>query len=384
MSLSRPTTEKIRGGIIGLIAPVWEKITFIKNNPTQYVNKNNDPKTPNTPSPEEELQRLRLDNQLLNNELYFLSELLKNKQSMDLSIQTTTSSVNEKENEKLETSYQQYVDRLKKNVNARIQAVPARVIFRSLDMWDSLLWINIGDMHNQYQESPTIAKNSPVMVGHSIIGVIDYVGKYQSRVRLITDSRLIPSVRAARGGEQDAYLIENIEMILNNLNPKKDSSLSESERRTIDILLTKIKSTLSPTKHSWYIAKGELQGSLRPSGRSSGQILKGVGFNYDFSDEEGLARDLRTGKLMNQSRSESLPILKINDLLVTTGMDGVFPPYFKVATITKIHLLKEGDYYYELEATPTAGNLNELSLVFVLPPVGYDKEEAVSISRERH
>jgi rod shape-determining protein MreC len=50
-------------------------------------------------------------------------------------------------------------------------------------------------------------------------------------------------------------------------------------------------------------------------------------------------------------------------------LDGVFPPGLDVATITKIHPLKEGDYYYELEAKPTAGNMYNLSYVFVIPPV---------------
>ena len=59
----------------------------------------------------------------------------------------------------------------------------------------------------------------------------------------------------------------------------------------------------------------------------------------------------------------------MNDVLVKTGMDGVFPPGFQVATVTRIELLKEGDYFYELEARPIAGPLEELSLVFVLPPM---------------
>ena len=50
-------------------------------------------------------------------------------------------------------------------------------------------------------------------------------------------------------------------------------------------------------------------------------------------------------------------------------MDGIFPPGFQVATVSSIGLLKEGDYFYDLEARPIVGALEELALVFVLPPV---------------
>lgn len=46
-----------------------------------------------------------------------------------------------------------------------------------------------------------------------------------------------------------------------------------------------------------------------------------------------------------------------------------------VAEVTKVHPLKEGDYFYELEALPVAGNFDDLSLVFVIPPVSYDPDE---------
>jgi cell shape-determining protein MreC len=97
--------------------------------------------------------------------------------------------------------------------------------------------------------------------------------------------------------------------------------------------------------------------------------LKGTGFNYDFSDEEGSSRDLRSGQSHARPDDPPIPILKVNDVLATTGMDGIFPPGFEVAVVKKIGLLKEGDYFYELEASPIAGPLDELSLVFVLPPV---------------
>jgi cell shape-determining protein MreC len=56
-------------------------------------------------------------------------------------------------------------------------------------------------------------------------------------------------------------------------------------------------------------------------------------------------------------------------------MDGVFPPNLPIAEVTSVKMLKEGDYFYELEAKPVAGHLNELSLLFVIAPSEYDDQE---------
>ncbi len=284
MSLPTTITENIRGSTIAFLTPLWKSLISVKETATISLH----------PSQEldKEIQRLRLENQLLHAKMTQLQHTANTPESPSLTI-------------------------------------PGRVIFRSPSSWYSSLWINVGAANNPPNTKPVITKNSPVMLGESLIGVIDYVGSHQSRVRLITDSGLAPSVRAVRSGEQN----------------KK------------------------------YMAKGELHGSSQPLGRTKNHPLKGTGFNYDFADEKGEARDLRTGKVINDSSSKPVPLLKIGDLLVTTGMDGIFPEGLQVAEITKIYPLKEGDYYYDLEAEPTAGNLDDLSLIFVIPPLGYDPSD---------
>lgn len=262
MSFSGSTVERWRGGLIALLSPLWSSSS-------------------STITQSEEIQRLQIENQHLRKELARTEIKLADKQHI----------------------------------------LAAKVIFRSFDSWNSSLWINKGAADNGVPA--TIVKNSPVVVGKSIVGVIDYVGKHQSRVRLITDSGLTPSVRAVRGEEPI------------------------------------------------YLAKGELQGSSGPLWRRRSQVLRGTGFNYDFADDKGEARDLRTGQIAGKPNSATA-LIKVDDVLVTTGMDGIFPEGWQVATVTKIEVLKEGDYCYELEALPTAGNLLDLSTVFVIPPLGYD------------
>src|SRR5690606_8743507 len=98
--------------------------------------------------------------------------------------------------------------------------------------------------------------------------------------------------------------------------------------------------------------------------------LEGEGFNYDFEDEYGPARDLRSGASIDpEKKMDPTPLLMVGDQLITSGMDGLFPEGLKVAEVTRIHMLREGDYYYDIEAKPACENIEELRLLFVLPPV---------------
>lgn len=369
MSLSRHTSEKMRGHSVALMAPLWEKILSLKYfilHPLQP------PLSFSHLSIEEENQRLQLENQMLEVEIAYLQKQLNEQLLVSSQIEQVALFKTEKA-ELLVGEYQSSLQRAVKILQKRIQAVPARVIFRSFDTWNSFLWINVGESTNQNYQTTIIAINSPVVVGKAIVGVVDYVGKYQSRVRLISDNRLTPSVRALRGGEQDFLMIERIDDLLHQMNNKKNLPISFKDQTQLFKLLQQLKQNLNPLKKTWYLAKGELLGSLFSARLGQHIYLKGTGFNYDFADEEGDSRDLRSGKLTQYPQIKAIPILKVNDILVTTGMDGIFPPGFHVAVVTEVGLLKEGDYFYDLQARPIVGPLEELSLVFILPPLTEEK-----------
>jgi cell shape-determining protein MreC len=60
-------------------------------------------------------------------------------------------------------------------------------------------------------------------------------------------------------------------------------------------------------------------------------------------------------------------------------MDGIFPAGLHVATVSKVAPLEEGAYCYSIEAKATADRLEDLEVVFVMPPVAFDrKEEAIA------
>lgn len=275
LSLSKKVTEPIKGLITASLHPFWEIIIETKLSSNQ----------------EESLQKLQLENTLLKSEISHLQKLLQQEKLMDLF------------------------------------AVPAKVIYRSPSMWHSSLWINVGESQNRELGKNVVAKNSPVVLGNGVVGVIDYVGDLQSRVRLITDSALTVAVRVVR-----------------NL----------------------------PAKKVEYLAKGELRGGGKSTWRSQGFLLKGTGFNYDFADIYGPSRELQTGTPEKGDEGDPIELVKERDLLVTSGLDGIFPVGLRIATVTKVISLKEGDYYYDIEAKPIIENLNNLSILFVLPPLGFD------------
>lgn len=251
--------------------------------------------------------------------------------------------------------YQRRIRDLLTLLQKEVYAVDATVIFRDPAFWASGFWIDKGEKENRNIGFSIIAKNSPVLLGDSLIGVVEIVEEKRSYVRLITDSSLTPAVRAVRGGEQNRALLGQVHLLEEELHLRESLASVELFQE-----LANVKKILQEEGESFYLAKGELRGSSYPLWRSRSSLLKGVGFNYEFSDEEGNAHTLHE-KLKT-------PLLRVGDLLITSGLDGVFPPGLFVATIAKIFPLKEGDFAYEIEALLTAGNLDCIDHVQIYPP----------------
>lgn len=257
--------------------------------------------------------------------------------------------------------------------SAKQKAAAARIIFRPPLFWSSFVLIDKGDAFNEATGKVVIAKGSPVMSEGALVGVVDWVGKKMSRVRLITDEGLQPSVRIVRGEERETALQGLIERLILELDSQKGE-----EARTLSNKLKSYVKGYKKGEETLFLAKGVLQGRSQPLWRSSSLELKGFGFNYDFSDEEGPARDLLTGKTDNP-QEKAVPIIKTGDLLVTSGLDGIFPEGIPVAYVKQVDKLKEGDFYFSIRAVPYAPHLNQLADVFVLPSLSLHEENIVQI-----
>lgn len=250
-----------------------------------------------------------------------------------------------------------------------------KVLYRTQNSWNSSLWIDIGSDDNPANGAPIIAKNSPVLSGDCVVGIIDYVGKHASLVRLISDSGLTPAVRVARN-IPNKELARAIDTVLSDGKELLDNS---EEQNALTVLLSRISEKIHPAQPAQFLAKGILFGSGEHLWRQSSISLKGIGFTYDCKDHHGPARDLRTGEPIDPENeypdAEKTALIQTGDLLVTSGMDGLFPEGLKIAKVTTIIPLQEGAYNYELIATPAALDLLDLQYVTVLQPQKFDPDQ---------
>jgi len=357
LNFSHSSSESLRCGLLTMATPVTGLTNICKAGVHALVASTTTAVSPRVRAKKKDmakqLQRLEVENERLRSQVAGLLELAGQENQLRRQLLGGDGS-------DVSEMMQRSQDRLEQQLAAQLQATPARVVYRGFSSWMSSVWIDVGTHTNKKLGSTVVAKNSPVVIGNAVVGVVEHVGRYRSRVRLITDVALTPSVRAVRGNLQNQALSSHIDAALETLELREDL-----ENPSALEALQSLKGQLKAEGQTWFCAKGELCGYNKGLWRQGRGVLRGTGFNYDFSDDKGPARDLRTGQA---AEGDVVPILKRGDLLVTTGMDGVFPEGLFVARVTQIDTLREGGYYYDLEAKPVVSNLDDISLVFVLPP----------------
>jgi rod shape-determining protein MreC len=235
----------------------------------------------------------------------------------------------------------------------------ANVIYQANTPWSSTVWIDVG---SQSEHIPfAIERNCPVVFQDTLVGVVDYVGAKASRVRLICDPSVKPAVRVVRGGARSRHLMAAAQKIRGAvatqpaLLPKPE--LSTTLTKLLDCLIQSL-----PADAEMRLAKGELQGAEYPSSPS---VLRGVGFNYDFEDEEGPARDLRNGQRSIQD--QKILLIKPGDELETSGLDGIFPRGLRVAMVETVFPLEEGAISYRILAKIESSEFPNFEYLSVLP-----------------
>lgn len=234
----------------------------------------------------------------------------------------------------------------------------AKIVFRNPTNWNECFWIKL-DSKNRDR----VFLGSPALYKNTLVGMVDFIGKTQARVKLITNSNLTVSVRVARGSSQYQDLFSHINAML--------SYHLVDELPELKNPLLSLKNTLLQSPQNVFLAKGEIFGSSQPLWRSGNKILMGRGFNASFEDSMSLARDLKTGK--NAHEKDGVALIKPDDLLITTGLDGIFPEGLVTARVLTVDPLEEGAYYYSLSAAPIVADLDELNYVEIIEPASKEK-----------
>ncbi|MGR3912477.1 MAG: rod shape-determining protein MreC [Candidatus Rhabdochlamydia sp.] len=352
LSLPENTTSSMRCAAVGVTSGVWRYASQMKKVlgtlPSQRLS--------NTESAIKELEMVRLENYQLKAKLEFLqSEIklheLKEEQLAELKNRPVTSDYLKRRKEELFQQLELYS-----------HAITARIIYRESSAWKSSLWINVGEATNRILQTPLVTRNSPVVVGTTVVGIIDHVGETRSRVRLVTDPGVTASIRVIRGSAQKKIALQEVRQSLMNLaSHEKEDTASKIYQFAEQFL-----SSFSHADYTAYLAKGELKGSHSPHMKTRGSVLKGIGFNYDFPDEEGPSRDLRTGKALSHDE-KGISLITEGDVIITTGLDSLFPAGLKVGAVRKVYPLQEGKCFYEAEIESFIHDFDELSFVTVLP-----------------
>ncbi len=312
-----------------------------------------------------ENEKLELENTLLKEKLDHFFSLYQNERYIDY--QMSRLEYLKQADEETQLLLARHYSEISKQIDYHFSALPAKVIERDFSSWSNLLWINVGRKDNERLGQEIIAKNSIVVKGLSLIGVVDEVGDKKSRVRLLGDPKIQPSVQVSRGYLQAQKTLEQLAFLVDFLREGPEELLLVHERQALLESLKLWQEHLQSCNESLYLAKGVLAGTGSSFFRKADPLLKGFGFNYSFSDEYGRARDLANGKPYGEIGGEAVDLIRSHDLLISSGMDGIFPRGLQVARVSKVHPLKEGAVSYQLEAYPLASDLAYLSEVFVLP-----------------
>ena len=353
--------QGFRNIFLGGISPIWKglhksSLTVPSYSSPQFFHK--------------ELEKLRLDKKQLQEENYLLKKQIDKMQAFLQSRQYIESELDAYElikddSQNGKSKFESRLFNLKDRLSLHLDALPANVVYREPTSWSSFIWVNKGRNDNEILGKEVIRENSPVVLGNVVVGVVEYVGATRSKVRLIFDENLTVAVRATRGHMQNKVLFDHLSKAIDQLKFKESLFFSKEEQVNTLKILNDILSNIETNAADIFMAKGELSGSLKPSWRGRSQRLKGVGFNYNFSDEKGEAIDLFQSD--SEKMQNSKVLLKEGDLLLTTGMDGVFPEGLVVGIVSKVKPLEESAFSYEIEALAKAPHMDDLEYVTILP-----------------
>ncbi len=215
LTLPETATVRMRQMMISSVAPTWNGLASLKSLSLQLLMITPPGGKADSAEVLADNEKLKQENLVLRSQLSNVREWLLQEERVDEQLHRwKTLSQNSEVEIGVKEFYKRRAELLKNGLDLQLRALPAKVVFREPTSWSSFLWINVGERDNRALNRKVVAKNSPVVVGTSLVGVVEEVGYKQSKVRLITDAGLVPAVRALRGKEQNRFLREHLEGLL--------------------------------------------------------------------------------------------------------------------------------------------------------------------------
>ncbi len=312
-SIPLPLQEKIKNQTSSIVSFLWQGVEKIGRTPWTYLSY----LLPQKESKEilQELAILKRENHLLQEQIAALLHPLEKGAML--------------ENSPLNT--------LKTPMKNRF--VVARVILREPSSWSSTIWINVGEKDNH--SFPIVQKGSPVLIGKAVIGVIDEVEKKRSKVKLISDPSLAISIKTA--AYAPAPWIADKLFSLKQWIQALPSPLLQQE------LLEQLEA-MEKTIFSY------------PSPPSSPEVLGYTAGSY--ISIQGSISNLLQGNFFLSSVSSSPAI---PSLILTSGLDGIFPEGLEVGILHSFPSEQKKEYSQPFIAVAAVENLHKLTYVTILP-----------------
>ncbi len=188
------------------------------------------------------------------------------------------------------------------------QSLPARIVLRDARDWASFIWVEM-------PEPATAFLLAPAVCGDVAIGMVDFASQNRCRIRLLSDSQI-----------------------------------------SLSVTVTKNLSRLSSAQNDEPLV-GQVRGLGGAIWASSGTILIGEGY------VPNPPKDSLTDRHAEFKRSKRR--FALDDQLVTSGLDGLFPPDLKVGRVDRIDEDSPGATRYAFGVIG-ALNLSDLTEISIL------------------
>ena len=306
------------------------------------------------------LDSVILENQILKSQISYIQEWVQSQQKLEEFFSEF------KKLEKVENPIMISHEAQKKRMKALLDYIHlfsrhtiAKVIFKEPFSTSSYLWINVGELYNQKIGMKLIQKNSPVVLGDTLLGVVEEVHANFSKIRLITDPKMVVSVRAVRGSSQLKNIQSKTYELLDTLELSED--FTWEKKGELKEMLFSLQQELDKEGIDRHYAIGELVGSEYSPFFAYHSVLVGDGFHIRQENRKLALNTIYPG-------FKEIAIKK-GDLLKTTRLDGIFPAGLKVAIVTETEYSQLGKPLYSIQAKPILENIHELEYVQILPPV---------------